>query len=1018
MTIHFGLRRRTAVIVAIAVGLLLVHGRAQEGRKPLREGLLKPPPASAFEGTTHTSWTRRDGAPGSITSLAQTKDGYLWIGSSLGLYRFDGLRFAAYPFGPAMQPLPSMDVSSLAADAEGGLWVAFRSTAIVHLLADGSTKFYGRESGLSSSTLDHVAALPDGSVWAVGGSRMFRLQGERWSDVNEAYSLGGGGVFSVLFDREGNIWVGRDKRLMVLRKSAARFVDVPNDVHYVSSMAQSANGQIWIADAWRSVQKLSDSPKELFHLKGKAELLVDRDDTLWIAQDDEGLARVRHVSAADGGMPSEVAGPGDLSARETHALLEDREGNIWVGTDRGLDRFKKTPFVPFRETELRFFPSLIAADDGAVWINSHGSSLMRVADGKTTAVGAHVNTGPLARRRNGDICFVDQTSYQLQCYGASARLEPLPDGMQHVPPKSLVEDADGSLLLSTQGKGVWRYADGQWKPAGAALGGPWSLFSDSSGRLWLGYGDNRVVVRQGGNYTTLRVKDELWSNTLVFAENGGTVWAGGSNGLCYFDGQTLQRVHALDRNLLLGISGIAFDRSGSMWLNGAAGVLRVAPDELLHLRNDPRHLLRAEVFDENDGLVGQPTQYKRAPSAIVDGNGTLWFATSGNVVSLNPKLLGVRETLPNVLIENVLVDGKPVPGAGSSANAVVRVAANRLHGLEISYIGIDLSAPERVNYRYRLLGEDNAWQDAGGRRQAFYTRLNPGTYQFEISASNGGDWSELAAPLRIEVTPAFYQAWWFRVLCALASGLCVWLLLRARTRFLTEQVQSRMSERLAERERVARELHDGLLQGFQGLMMRFHLATQTIPHEMMARTEMEQALDRADDLLIESRDRIRDLRYETLLPDTLREAFENLQEELSVETTRFSLSEEGAPRELQPGSYREIYAIGREAILNARCHSGAGRIEVSIQFEAMRFTLCVSDNGRGIPQEILSSKGKSDHWGLAGMYERALNLKGELKIDSADGEGTRVHVTVPARTAYRARGESLWTRGKAGDRKR
>lgn len=1016
---HPGDRQRIAWLLMIVLASLAANAQkrdpSKQGGFPSQvsksesAGLLAPSPPPAFAGTTHTSWTRRDGAPGSITSLAQTTDGYLWVGSSLGLYRFDGLRFIAYPFSSNEHALPSLDVASIASDPAGGLWVAMRSTAVVNIRLDGSTTFYDRNSGLATNTLDHIFALPDGSVWAAGGSQLFQLRDHHWVSLRERGLLNNG-VFSVLFDRESNIWVGQDKKLALLRRGAPRFQYLSDPVHYVSSMTQTRTGEIWLADAWRSVHSLSDkSPAGAFHIQGKAHLLVDRDDTLWIAQDDEGLARIRNVSVPGPKATTEVAGPGDLSARETNALLEDREGNIWVGTERGLDRFKKTPFVPFRATELRFFPSLLAADDGSVWINSHGSSLMHVRDGETTPVGPHVNSGPLVKRRNGDVCFADQTSYQLQCYGASAQSKPLPAALEHVPPKSLVEDVDGALLLSTQGKGIWRYADGEWSafhPPGASLGSPWSLYSDSSGKLWMGYGDNKVILREGDSYKTLTIGNEPRSNTLVFAEGAGTLWAAGSNGLCFFDGEGFRRVSTLERNLLLGTPGIAFDHSGTMWPNSAAGVLRVTPDELQHIRNDPSHLARAEVFDENDGLVGQPTQYKRAPSAIVDGSGILWFATAGNVVSLDPNRLGVRSTLPSVLIEEILVDGKPAARAGGT---LLRIPANELHDLAISYIGIDLSAPERVNYRYWLVGEDKAWQDAGTRRQAFYTRLSPGTYWFHVSASNGGEWSDLVLPLRLEITPAFYQTWWFRLLCVALLIVCTWLILRARTRFLTEQLHARLSERLAERERVARELHDGLLQGFQGLMMRFHLAAQAIPHQEEARTEMEQALDRADELLIQSRDRIKDLRSERLVPATLIDALSDLRSELDLKgAISFSITQKGTARELVPTANQEVYAVAREAIINAYKHSNAPMIGVSISFEPAMLTVCVRDDGCGISHSIKESNGKSDHWGIAGMQERARDLHAKLTMTTPAEGGTLWCLAVPGAIAYRTSRDSRW----------
>lgn len=303
------------------------------------------------------------------------------------------------------------------------------------------------------------------------------------------------------------------------------------------------------------------------------------------------------------------------------------------------------------------------------------------------------------------------------------------------------------------------------------------------------------------------------------------------------------------------------------------------------------------------------------------------------------------------------------------------------------------------------------WQDAGSRRQAFYTRLSPGTYQFQVSASNGGEWSDLAAPLRIEVEPAFYQTGWFRALCVLALGACAWLILSARTRFVTEQLHSRLSERLAERERVARELHDGLLQGFQGLMMRFHLATQAIPRSEPSRAEMEQALDRADELLIESRDQIKHLRYETLVPLSLYEAVSQLQEELgSHGSARFSVTAQGAARDLNPLSYPEIYAIAREGILNAYKHSRATKIEVTIAFNPRRLTVRVLDDGRGIPPDTRQFKGTSDHWGIAGMHERAENLRAEFRISSPAEGGTLILLVVPAVVAYTTSPKSFWQR--------
>jgi signal transduction histidine kinase/streptogramin lyase len=968
--------------------------------------LLPPPPPPSFQGMTHTSWTRRDGAPGSISSLAQTKDGYLWIGSALGLYRFDGLHFSSYPFGPANPALPSLDVASLAADLNGGLWVVMRNATVIHLKADGSGDFYDRNNGLTMSTIDRILSLPDGTVWITGGSKLLRLEGNQWVDFGTPHGLSGKGVFSVFFDHEGSIWVGQDKQLCVLKKGDPQFTVVPVPVHYVSAMEQSRTGEIWIGDAWRSVRPLSDtSPSGAFHIQGKAEMLLDKDDNLWIAQDDEGLSRVQHISDPGKSSLTEVSGPNDLTAPQTHALLQDREGNIWVGTDRGLDQYQKTPFVHFRSTQLRYFPSLVAGDDGSVWINSHGSPLMKVVDGITIPVGAHVNTGPLAKRRNGDICFIDLTSYELQCYGPDASTHvKLPDSLEHAPPMGFVEDDDGSLLVSFQGRGFWRDSNNVWDRLninGLPKSSPWGMLSDSRGRLWLGYGNSNIVERQNGTYRTIQI-DGAWANTLTFYETGGTIWAAGSNGLCFLDGEQFRHVHTLESNLLQGTSGIVADHFGNLWLNAGAGALRISAEEVARLLKDPDHLVKVDVFDENDGLVGQPTQFKRAPSAVVDTHGTLWFATGGDVVSLDPTKLGRTGALPSVLIESVSIDGKPVLTAPGLPGAVLHTDSAHLHDLEIGYIGINLSAPERIYYRYRLVGEDQVWQEAGKRRQAFYTRLRPGSYRFQVSASSGEDWSDLAVPLRIEVNPAFYQTWWFTTLCILTGLGVAWMVFKARVRFVKEQVHSRLSERLAERERVARELHDTLLQGFQGLMMRFHLATQSIPSNEIARSEMEEALDSADLLLVESRDRIRDLRYEAIEPASLSDSLKALGEDFAMpHIWDLQVVTRGFVLDLNPISYQEIYAIAKEAVVNAFRHSNASEIRVEISFQPAKLILDISDNGMGIDSEILSGQRRANHWGLAGMRERAHNLGADLKFMVPAEEGTQIRLTVPAAVAYR-----------------
>ncbi|WP_160114967.1 ligand-binding sensor domain-containing protein [Bryocella elongata] len=968
-------------------------------------------PEPAISESTHTFWSRRDGAPGGISSLAQTRDGYLWIGSTLGLYRFDGLHFASFPFNASDPPMPSLYVSSVAADLDGGLWVSFRNPAILHLCADGTRVTYLPRDGLIADMMDKVIPRPDGRVFAFGGGKLFQLVGSRWVNFGGNHGLSAsGGVFSVFFDRDDNIWIGRDKKLVVLRKGAERFEEAPVPVHYVSSMVQSRKGELWIADAWRSIRPISDvSSKGVLALNSRAEMMVDSKDNLWVAQADQGLSRIMSISSDTPVHKVEHAVPDEISAMGTNALLEDREGNIWLGTDRGLDRFQQTTFTKFRGVSMQYFPSLVATDDGAVWINSRGSPLMRVKDGVTTFVGGPVNTGPLAKMRSGDLCFVDATRYVLQCYGSAGFKEtPLDPIMDHVPPLSMTADSDDTLLASFIGKGLWRYHDAHWdRVTDKAVpndSDAWGMLVDSSGRLWLGYNDHQIVERHDGRYETIPIEGGPWSNTITFYEAANTIWAGGAHGLCFLHDGRMIVVHPFEADLFRGTSGIVEDRGGNLWLNAAAGALRIPASEVRQLLLQPDHLTKADVFDDNDGLTGQPTQSKRTPSAIVDKSGVLWLATAGGVFSLDPSKALQPRSAPIVLLESVSINGVDAVPARGPSGMVVTASSTDFHELAISYIGIQLSAPERVYYRYRLIGESNAWEDAGQRRQAFYTHLRPGTYRFEVSASNGREWSTLAIPLLIQVPPAFYQTSWFFLFCIGAVAALLWIAYRIRVNFLCRQVSMRINAQTSERLNVSRDLHDTLLQGMQGLILSFHALSENPSLADDVRGTILAVGDRAEAVLEEGREKIRALRFESLTNRSLVREIERFSERfLGEDLADFELVVTGHERDLAPLVYEEICFICREAISNAFRHAQASKVEVLLSYTRSRLKVIVRDDGIGIDERDMLS-GPAGHWGVVGMRERAERIGGRIDIRNVFPErhhrGTEVSAEIAATVAY------------------
>jgi signal transduction histidine kinase len=378
---------------------------------------------------------------------------------------------------------------------------------------------------------------------------------------------------------------------------------------------------------------------------------------------------------------------------------------------------------------------------------------------------------------------------------------------------------------------------------------------------------------------------------------------------------------------------------------------------------------------------------------------------------VDPDQLATNPIPPPVHVEDVVADRKHY----SLQGAVTLPPLTR--DLEIDYTALSFVAPQKVYFRYRLDGHDTDWQDSGTRRQAFYTDLAPGNYRFRVIAcNNDGLWNESGATLLFSIAPAFYQTLLFRIFCLIAVASILWLFYLAHLNRLTSRMQERLAARLEERERIARELHDTLLQGFQGLMLRFQSVLKNIPEREPARQMMESALDRADEVLFEGRERVRDLREVEIAGGGLSDSLARCGKELAQDyATRFSLAIVGTPQPLDPTVCSEACRIGREALTNAFQHAHAEHIEVEITYDLARLRLIVRDDGVGMDNEILRV-GRSGHWGLSGMRERAQKIGAQLSIWSHFRAGTEIDLTVPARIAYprnRKRPRRYWIKRSA-----
>jgi signal transduction histidine kinase len=434
-------------------------------------------------------------------------------------------------------------------------------------------------------------------------------------------------------------------------------------------------------------------------------------------------------------------------------------------------------------------------------------------------------------------------------------------------------------------------------------------------------------------------------------------------------------------------------------MNGSSGITHVSADELTKWLHNPSYSVAGERLDALDGLRGLSAERTPEPSLAESQDGRMWFATTRGIAWLDPAALHKNRNRfpPPVLISSITSNGKTYPGSSDFTLPA------HSESLQIDYTALSLAIPDRVLFRYKLDGVDPEWQDAGTRRQAFYTRLPPGHYQFHVIArNNDGVWNETGASLVVSIKPAFYQTWWFTALVMLAAGALLWWAIRLRIRSIAHQLQGRLAERVAERERIARELHDTLLQSLFGLTLRFHTAASRLPADDPAREALDEALKQSDRVMQEGRERVLNLRGRridnTNLADALAETGHQLR---AIHPANFEISVEGGPRPLDEIVQEEILLIGREALTNAFSHSGAENIVAEIAYQPGALHVRVRDDGRGIDEGVLKTGYRSGHWGLPGMRERANKMRGELRVRSSSEGGTLIDLQVPGTLVYR-----------------
>jgi signal transduction histidine kinase/ligand-binding sensor domain-containing protein len=977
-------------------------------------------PTEQLSELSHTEWTAREGAPANVAAIAQTSDGTLWLGCTTGLFHFDGARFERLTLSDGTQPTTG-DVSVILSGPTNELWIGLRFGG-AFVLRDGQLTHYGEREGLPTHSIMRFGFQNDGTQWAQTTVGLFFLHQGYWTkaDVKWNYPANEGNELYV--DHGGTVWS---------RSAGGTYVLSPGNHSFTRTAFPGGRGQIatgpnglpYVFDYDSGLESLGAATRRITgsdlggDKPGMGPGLFDSDGGMWAMVTNGGKSRIVRVPDAAslilaGKSPDarevQTLNPAQELTGNVHAFFEDEEHNIWLATTGGLDRF--------RANKLHAMAGSIVSRDLSMTLNQQGHVLLAderkiivipnpLAPPVVTEYRSQLpyNTSSILQESDGSILIGREDGYLGRLLNGQYVSIALPSQGKSRAIHGLARDVSGALWMASTGDGLYRQEGSAWtlnggiKALPAAV--PTFLLSDSYKRIWLGYQDSQLfLIEPSGRVQRFPESDGLGVGAvLAVAPKRERVWVAGSEGVSLLIQNHVLSLKSVDKTPFIGISGILEDKDGGLWLNGSDGVTHISAAEISAFQSDASHRVIKEVLNFEDGLVETAPSLRPLSTAVESSDGKLWFLTTAGVYWIDSAHIARNGAAPPVLVTAVVVDGKRMALNSGSVRTPPRTS-----NFEILYTANSLSMPTRVQFRYQLDGVDHGWQEAGNRRQAFYTNVPPGVHHFRVIASNeDGLWNETGASATVEIEPAFYQTRLFYALCALSTLILLWQVYLFRTRQLSRQLKERLGARLDERERIARELHDTLLQSAQGLILMVQGLAGRLHRPDPIKQEIETALDHADNLLNEARDRVNDLR--TIGLDTgVEQSIVRFGADLFLnKPVSFTVTTERTPLLLNLAVADDAYRIAREALTNACVHSNAAAVTVLVSYETSVFRLLIKDNGRGIEPDIQNAGARPRHFGLLGMRERAVRLGGTLVVNSVEGSGTSVELLVPGERAYR-----------------
>jgi len=970
----------------------------------------------------HTAWTAKNGAPSQISALAQTEDGYLWIGSARGLFRFDGVEFETY-VPPSGVSLPSHNIYALQATPDGGLWISFRPFGL-GFLKDGQMKIFSRPEELPKSEVFCLASDSEGRIWAGTLTGLALFDGARWVEIGSDWNLPSQRIWSMFTDRDETLWIATGDTIACLPRGSKSFQQTGIRTVGVPQITQSKDGRLWMTEWEKPVRTMPLANREIAANDTQIQvdaykLHFDRDGSLWmIGSLAEGVKRIRFPERLEkGSLARDSKEIESFSARDgltdntTGNILEDREGNIWVSSNKGLDRFSRSHLVAFSLPPTYVRLTLLTGEDGDIWVASvNQNPLLRVSGEKIIEQRRPIKVASLYRDSGGTVWWGSHGGIWKQ-HKDQFNFFPHPVGSSGWFWEVFPAADPGGLWTRLGDLGLVHFKNGLWtnteKPKGVPEKGPSASFEDQQGRVWLGYSNGSVCLINGQEVQSFSHDDGLDIGKIkVIRGRGAQIWLGGETGLAVFNNGRFKTVNAVGEPLG-SVSGIVETADGAVWLNEIHGIICIPPEESRQLLDNPDYRITYHLYSILDGMPGGAQMSYTVSTAVEASDGRIWFATDNGLAWIDPARIEKNNLPPPVVVKSLTTDEK------TYQSTEILELPKGTENLHINYTALSLSVPERVRFKYRLEGFNDNWRDAGTQREAFFTNLGPGEYRFRVIASNNdGVWNEEGAALEFTILPMFYQTNWFLALCVAALTFLVWLGYKWRVRQVKNLLHLQFQERLAERTRIAQDLHDTLLQGFVSAKIQLFAEVQDLPPDTPKTKRLKGVYELLGQLIEEGRNTVRNLRASESDEFTdFEHEFLKIREEFDInKKLDFRMVIGGTPRPLHPLIGSELLQIGHEALINAFLHSRATSIEIEIEYGLKSLILLVRDNGCGINPDVLRS-GREGHWGLTGMHERAEKIKAQIKIWSRVNAGTEVVVSVPRRFAFKNKGlVSSWIR--------